>query len=126
MSESKLTNNTGRFESWSQEMLLQLQSLNNKFDNLTKDNENIKNSIHELKTSLEAKIENLNIIISGNGNPEKGLIVRTTLLEQSNKEFYEFIDESKDNKKWITRSTIGTALTAICSLAVVLFKTFVK
>lgn len=121
MPESRIAGSV-KLEEWSKEVLTQLINLNNKCDNLTKENENIREDVRVMNDNFNKKMDVLNTILSGNGDPSKGLILRVALLEEAKNGFDEYIEEEKDTRKWITRSTVAACLTAVGSLAVTLFK----
>lgn len=85
------------FSEWSQHVLEQLVELNSKYESMRED-------YHQL-----------NKIITGNGNPESGMIVRLDRLEQ----------ESKRRANW-TKAAIGASVTAFVSAAGVLVKLLTK
>jgi ABC-type transporter Mla subunit MlaD len=120
MPEPRASN--AKWEDWSQEVLKQLMALNNKTENLTKEQADLRDDLKQLNESFSKKTEVLNTILSGNGDPSKGLILRVALLEEAKKNFDEYIEEEKETRKWITRSTIAACLTAIGSLGVTIVK----
>ena len=103
----------------------QQQHLNN-IDNL-----NVK--IVESLERLDKKLDKLNTLVSGNGEPQKGLIVRVDRLEQMKrpcdihgKKFVDFEDRiskleenvnlmlaDRENRKWVYRTLWGAAFTLL-------------
>lgn len=121
-----------KWEEWSNEVLKQLINLNNKCDNLDKDVDGLEEKLESIDKSLQNKIENTQEIVSGNGEPEKGLILRVAVLEKENKNILEALEkirlemkEEKDEKKKIFYSIVGVLLTSILSLGIFIFKFFV-
>ncbi len=121
-----------KWEEWSNEVLKQLINLNNKCDNLDKDVDGLEEKLESIDKSLQNKIENTQEIVSGNGEPEKGLILRVAVLKKENKNILESLEkirlemkEEKDEKKKIFYSIVGVLLTSILSLGIFIFKFFV-
>lgn len=67
--------------------------------------------IHAELGPLREHIQRIDHHITGNGTPERGIIVRMDRLEQA----YE-------NGRWLSRSVIATAIGAVAASVVAIFK----
>ncbi len=88
------------FSDWSHHVLEELVKLNSKYEALC-DNYD----------TLSEKYDVLNKLLTGNGDPEKGLLIRVDRLEQ----------EHKRKEVWI-KAAIGASVTAIFGFLGMLFK----
>lgn len=87
---------------WSIKVLEQLVALSKDYEEL--DNK-IQTNYTQLNKSLEetaSKIDKINELLNGNGNPEKGLVIRTDRLEQN-----------EQRRTWLLRTTIVSCIGAI-------------
>jgi chaperonin cofactor prefoldin len=131
--------NNSKWEEWSNEVLTQLINLNNKCENLSKDNNNLEQKIVRLENLVSKEIDdtntllgNTNELVSGNGDPAKGLVLRVAVLEKDKTDTDKKLDELKDSlkeekedKKKIFIAVLALLITSIISLCVFLFKFFV-
>lgn len=74
--------------------------------------------INERFAQMDEKLERLNVILTGNGDPSKGLVVRVDRLEHDNIEDGEVrvdrLEQSESRRNWL----VGTTLTAVIGVVV--------
>lgn len=92
------------FQDWSNHVLEELVKLNSKYESIRED-------YHDLSERFDV----LNKIISGNGDPTTGLILKLDRLDQ----------ESKRRSSW-TKAAIGASVTAIFGFVGMLIKSVMK
>jgi hypothetical protein len=105
---------TKALHDWMQSVLTQLITLSKDIESIRQQLAAHQNSVtsdfQTLETNLSKRIHNIEVLLTGNGNPSDGLIVRTDRLEQDGK-----------RQKWMVK-TIGAAL--IGSILTLIFDLF--
>jgi hypothetical protein len=95
-----------KWNEWSLKVLEELTTLNNRYDQLTKDIESQQSqfdkSLEAVQLNLGNKIDKMNELMNGNGTPEKGIIIRLDRLEQS-----------ESRRTWLLRTTLISCIGAI-------------
>ncbi len=115
---------------WANEVLGKLDRLGFQYDSLQREIE--KRFTDQSRTSAETKeelckkLDTVNVILTGNGDPSKGLVVRMTMLEANVGDVEEKVEKDADRRTWAFRMVVGAGFTAVLSLIVAVGKFFVK
>ncbi len=83
------------WNAWAERVLKELATLNNRYEHL-------QNELDEKYAQLQATLEKTNLLLTGNGSPEKGLLVRVDRLEVA-----------QDKRTWMIRAALVSALMGI-------------
>lgn len=101
------------WQEWSRKVLEELVKLNSENQQLKEEigekYDNLRDDMLDRFQALDRKIDKQQEILTGNGSPEKGLLIRVDRLEQT------------DNKRsWLLRTTIGTSIGSIIAALIAL------
>jgi hypothetical protein len=111
---------------WSQQVLKELAALNAKVETLDERQELLRVGMEERYAHIESKLEKMNVLLTGNGTPEKGLIIRVDRLERSNVDDLELrvdrLEQTDSRRTWLLRSAVVAAIAAFCSTVASYFK----
>jgi hypothetical protein len=91
-----------KWNEWSMKVLEELTNLNAQFESLDDKHELLRTGLEDRFDSFEKKIEKINDLLSGNGTPEKGIIIRLDRLEQT-----------EQRRTWLLRTTLVSAIGAV-------------
>ena len=96
---------------WSHHVLEELIRLNTNFDNINekmgKNYNDLKESIEKNQKEMQEQVDKLEKMLTGNGEPSKGLIVRVDRLA-----------EKDEKNQWLSKATISAFISAIVSAAI--------
>jgi hypothetical protein len=118
-----MADQTGRtfktIEEWTRRVLEELATSNANQEALVKE-------INSFKEATNKKLDTLTYMITGNGDPSKGILFRLTQVEQSQQSVDKIIQEDKDRRTWMFRTSLAACFTAIASLIVAVGKYFIS
>jgi chaperonin cofactor prefoldin len=102
---------------WSHKVLEELTTLNDKLQSMQEKQRDMSENVDDLFQRTDKKLEKLNEILSGNGDPQKGLLIRVDRLEQKDVEDLDVrvdrLEQSESRRIWMMRATIVACLGAI-------------
>jgi hypothetical protein len=99
-----MASSSDKWNEWSMRVLEELTTLNAQVESLDEKQELLRVGLEERFGHIEKKIEKANDLLSGNGTPEKGIIIRLDRLEQT-----------EQRRTWLLRSTVVSCIGAIVS-----------
>lgn len=104
---------------WSHKVLEELTTINNRFEAMQEKQELLAAGVNERFDHIDSKIEKMNVLLNGNGTPEKGLMIRVDRLEQKDVEDLDVrvdrLEQSETRRIWMMRATIVACLGAIAA-----------
>jgi hypothetical protein len=113
------------FMDWSHKVLEELTNLNNRFTSLEAKQDAFAKLIEERLNNMETKLNSTNNLLTGNGKPEKGLLIRVDRLEQEHVKGLDVridrLEQSENRRTWLTRAAIVTSLAALASTIMTFF-----
>lgn len=118
--------NDKAWQEWSHKVLEELITLNNRCEQLKEEidekYELLQNGLEERYSHIEKKLEKMNELLTGNGTPEKGLVIRVDRLEQSNIDDLPIrvdrLEQAEGRRTWLTRTTLVACIGAIVAQVV--------
>ncbi len=116
------------FQEWSLKVLEELVELNRKTDSVAAKqdsiSEEVENRLNEIEADaqerdrrIDQKLDTINLLLNGNGSPEKGLIVRVDRLEQRDIEDLDIrvdrLEQTESRRTWLMRLCVGSCIAAV-------------
>jgi hypothetical protein len=106
---------------WSSKVFHEVQSLNNNLVNLTNKYESLQRSMDESNKRMQV----INDLLTGNGTPERGLVVRVDRLEQAELEQLPIrvdrLEQSESRRTWLSRTSIIASLGSVSLIIAAIF-----
>jgi hypothetical protein len=106
MPEKKENTADKTWNEWSMKVLEELTTLTNRTEQLGKDIDNkyelLRSGLDQRIIHMVKKMDSINELLTGNGNPERGLIIRVDRLEQN-----------ESRRVWVLRATVTACVGAI-------------
>jgi hypothetical protein len=114
------------FMQWAQQVLEELGKLNIRMEQFESKQEMLSNGVKDRLEQMGEKIQSIEHILTGNGTPERGILIRVDRLEQKNIEDMavriDRLEQREKSRIWLLRASIAASLAAIAEGIGSLFK----